>query len=304
MEIIMAKTLSKPEEQLFVRNDRFSVANTGHWLPEKRVDEGLGEILKHSDFDPKPSVICFEDRQVSLSGDSSACKEENQDLMAVASKDIRDPLVSMVEDLKLLKEGTYGKMDRAVSNEVDRLFSRIEEVMGFLDNYSGTSFSVKEGIDGRYKKIHLMDDVLGPVLNELSSEIQEGFSVFHNALESTHHSELIIQGSQFHLKAIFRNLLRNILKYGGRHQKVAIGFKNLGTYVRFNIYNGGKPIPEEWRNRLFTKSGPFSLNPESKSHGMGLGLYLVKKMIQAMGGEIWFEGKRFGSNFVFIHPTC
>ena len=192
-------------------------------------------------------------------------------------------------------------MDREVSNEVDRLFSRIEELIGFLDNCLGTSFSAKEGINGRYKKIHLMDDVLGPVLKELSSEIQEGFSIFHNALESTHNSELIIQGNPFHLKAIFRNLLKNILKYGGRHQKVAIGFKNLGTYIRFNIYNGGKPIPEEWRNRLFTKSGPFSLNPERKFHG--LGLYLLKKMIQSMGGEIWFEGKRFGSNFVFILPT-
>jgi K+-sensing histidine kinase KdpD len=300
----MSKSLSKPEEQLFVRNDRFPVANTGHWLPEKRVDEGLGEILKHNDFDPKIRAIRFNDRQISLSGDSSACKDKNQDIMAVASKDIRDPLVSMAADLKLLTEGAYGKMGREMSNEIDRLFSRIEELIGFLDNYLGTSFSVKEGINGQYKKIHLMEDVLGPVLNELSSEIQEGFSIFHNALESSHNSELIIQGSQFHIKAIFRNLLRNILKYGGRNQKVAIGFKNLGTYVRFNIYNGGKPIPEEWRNRLFTKSGPFSLNPERKSRGMGLGLYLVKKMIQAMGGEIWFEGKRFGSNFVFILPTA
>jgi signal transduction histidine kinase len=223
--------------------------------------------------------------------------------MTAVSKDIRDSLVSVAEYLELLKKGIYGKMDREVSNEVDRLFSRIEELIGFLDNCLGTSFSAKEGINGRYKKIHLMDDVLGPVLNELSSEIQEGFSIFHNALESTHNSELIIQGNPFHLKAIFRNLLKNILKYGGRHQKVAIGFKNLGTYIRFNIYNGGKPIPEEWRNRLFTKSGPFSLNPERKFHGMGLGLYLLKKMIQSMGGEIWFEGKRFGSNFVFILPT-
>jgi signal transduction histidine kinase len=303
METIMAKTLSKQEEQLVVRNDSFPIANTGHRLPEKGMDVGFCEILKHSDFDRKISVIRFDDHQVSLSGDSSSCKEENQDIMTAVSKDIRDSLVSMAEDLELLKKGTYGKMDREVSNEVDRLFSRIEELIGFLDNCLGTSFSAKEGINGRYKKIHLMDDVLGPVLKELSSEIQEGFSIFHNALESTHNSELIIQGNPFHLKAIFRNLLKNILKYGGRHQKVAIGFKNLGTYIRFNIYNGGKPIPEEWRNRLFTKSGPFSLNPERKFHGMGLGLYLLKKMIQSMGGEIWFEGKRFGSNFVFILPT-
>jgi signal transduction histidine kinase len=36
--------------------------------------------------------------------------------------------------------------------------------------------------------------------------------------------------------------------------------------------------------------------------GTGLGLYLVKKVIKKLGGEIWYEAKEYGSNFVFTLP--
>jgi signal transduction histidine kinase len=72
-----------------------------------------------------------------------------------------------------------------------------------------------------------------------------------------------------------------------------------------NVYNDGNPIPEQWRDRLFSKFGCIadSAERDANDEGLGLGLYLIKKIIQRQGGEIWYEAKEHGSNFVFTLPV-
>ena len=106
------------------------------------------------------------------------------------------------------------------------------------------------------------------------------------------------------LKMVFRNLLRNAVRYGHKEGTITIGFEDQGSCYRLNVYNSGKPIPEEYRERLFTKvmgSGNRE-NGKERADGTGLGLYLIHKVIQKLGGDIWYEAKENGSNFVFTLP--
>jgi K+-sensing histidine kinase KdpD len=69
------------------------------------------------------------------------------------------------------------------------------------------------------------------------------------------------------------------------------------------VFNSGKPIPERWRDNLFTKvSHPVRNNGSHNAHGMGIGLYLIKRIIQKLGGNIRYEAKKHGSNFVLTLP--
>jgi signal transduction histidine kinase len=86
---------------------------------------------------------------------------------------------------------------------------------------------------------------------------------------------------------------------------IALGFEDQGSCYRLNVYNSGKPIPEEYREKLFKKSMSQGNgeNVKEGAGGMGLGLYLIKKIIQRLGGEIWYEAKQNGSNFIFTFPS-
>jgi two-component system sensor histidine kinase KdpD len=66
------------------------------------------------------------------------------------------------------------------------------------------------------------------------------------------------------------------------------------------VYNTGPPIPEQKRSVLFTKFG--RVGEEPFSEGVGMGLFLVKEIINQHGGDIWYEEIDNGSAFFFTLP--
>jgi signal transduction histidine kinase len=149
-----------------------------------------------------------------------------------------------------------------------------------------------------------MKDVLIPVLRELSSELKGHRLMIDHRLHAVSNKPISIRTNGIWLKMVFRNLLRNATKYGDKEGMIAIGFEDRDSSYRLNVYNSGNPVPEEYRERLFTKCvGPVNgRNGREGASGTGLGLYLVGNVIQKLGGEIWYEARENGSNFVFTLP--
>ncbi|MEW6667812.1 MAG: HAMP domain-containing sensor histidine kinase [Thermodesulfobacteriota bacterium] len=227
------------------------------------------------------------------------CDDEILDLLKITAHDLRSGIFSVGAALKLLKRGSFGGMEIGVSQELDNLYGYLSKLMGNLEEALGRAFSLSEGLVIRKETIHLQRDVLTPVLVELARDLRQSFGLFHNALESAPPEQLMLLGDRFWLKAVFRNLLRNALKYGGKGVKLAVGFQNQDSLVRINVYNSGKPITPECSQSLFTRFGHLTPSQDGKSNGLGLGLYLVKQAIERHGGKIWYEAKEHGSNFVF-----
>jgi signal transduction histidine kinase len=149
-----------------------------------------------------------------------------------------------------------------------------------------------------------MKDVLIPVLKELSSELKGHHLMIDHRLHAMSNKPVSIRTNRIWLKMVFRNLLRNAVKYGDKEGMITVGFEDQGSWYRLNVYNSGNPIPEPYRERLFEKSlgNMNGQNGKERSGGTGLGLVLVNKVIQRLGGEIWYEAKENGSNFVFTLP--
>jgi signal transduction histidine kinase len=143
-----------------------------------------------------------------------------------------------------------------------------------------------------------------PVLKELSSELKGHRLMIDHRLHAMSNKPISMRTNGIWLKMVFRNLLRNAVKYGDKEGMIAVGFEDRGSGYRLNVYNSGKPIPEEYRERLFTKcvGNKNGRNGREGADGTGLGLYLIGNVIQKLGGEIWYEAKENGSNFVFTLP--
>jgi signal transduction histidine kinase len=230
--------------------------------------------------------------------------EKILNIVKALSHDVRGSLLSISATLKLLSRGYYGKMDEAVVRSIRELFSKTSGLIGITEEYLSRSFSVNNDLPTEIESLDLMKDVLIPVLKELSSELKGRRLAIDQRLHAMSNKSISIRTNGLWLKMVFRNLLRNAVRYGYKEGTITIGFEDQGSCYRLNVYNSGKPIPEEHRQRLFTNSignGNRDIGKE-RADGTGLGLYLINKVIQKLGGEIWYEAKENGSNFVFTLP--
>jgi signal transduction histidine kinase len=210
----------------------------------------------------------------------------------------------MSASLKLLSRGYYGKMDEGVAKNLKDLLSKTISLIGITEEYLGRTFSLNDDLEMEDETWDLRQDIINPVLEELAAEIKDRHILIDKCLSTISSNEIPIKGSRIWLKIVFRNLIKNTIKYGDKGSMIAIGFENHGSCCRLNVFNSGKPIPEDYRDKLFTKFMRFGSNGNGNgiSDGMGLGLYLIKTIIQKHGGDVWYEAKENGSNFVFTLP--
>ena len=228
--------------------------------------------------------------------------EKVLNMLKMMSHDLRGSLISISATLKLLIRGSYGKMEDTAANSLKELFSKTTGLIGTTEEFLGRSISIHDDLEKEGKELDLMQDIIHPVLEELSSELKNHPLLIDHSFTARRVS---LKAGRIWLKTVFRNLLENATKYGEKECTIALGFEEQDSCCRLNVYNSGKPIPEEWRDKLFSEFMRIGDNrhADEAADGAGVGLYLIKEMIRKQGGDIWYEAKEDGSNFVFTLPS-
>ena len=220
-------------------------------------------------------------------------------MLMIMSHDIRGPLVAMAATLKLLLRGSYGDMDKSVRNTLVDLQSRAIRLLGVAEDYLGKAHSLEGSLRIEREVLDLRQDIIDPVLDELANEIEQRDIVIDNRLGAIPAGTIPVNVNKVWLKTVFRNLFSNAIKYGDKGCRIAFGFEDHGTYYRLNVYNSGAPVPRDQQQKLFTRFFRGEARTRDHRDGIGLGLYLTKEIIHRHGGEIWYEAKIDGSDFVF-----
>jgi len=111
------------------------------------------------------------------------------------------------------------------------------------------------------------------------------------------------RGHALWVEEVWFNYLSNALKYAGPSPEITVGGERNGNNeVRYWVRDNGPGIPEAAQKRLFT---PFTQISQARSDGYGLGLSIVRRIIEKLGGHVGVEsepGK--GSTFYFVLPAA
>jgi len=95
------------------------------------------------------------------------------------------------------------------------------------------------------------------------------------------------------LRTIFENLFQNAIQHGGT-DRIEVRMKRVGDFCEIRVVDYGRGIPEEIKDKIFDEGFAYG-----KAASTGQGLYLVKKLVERYGGEIWVENNQpNGSVFV------
>ncbi len=101
------------------------------------------------------------------------------------------------------------------------------------------------------------------------------------------------------LREVLENLVSNAVKYSPQGKTVVVRLKASNEAVRVEVQDEGEGISEADMTKLFGKFARLSARPTGGEHSTGLGLSIVKKMVEAMNGKVWCESE-LGKGATFI----
>jgi len=105
------------------------------------------------------------------------------------------------------------------------------------------------------------------------------------------------------IQQLFLNLLANSVKHHDRPDgRIRVTGRRVGDVCEYTVEDDGPGIPPEHRERVF---GMFqTLRPRDEVEGSGMGLAIIKKLVEAYGGNVWIEGDEDrGARFVLSIPA-
>jgi len=119
------------------------------------------------------------------------------------------------------------------------------------------------------------------------------------------HGSVIVEADESKIRQAFQNLINNAIKYSSEGGVVTVGCdKPTREKITFFVRDTGVGIPKLQQRKIFEKFFRADNVVAAEIEGTGLGLYIVKAIIERHGGKIWFESEEGkGTTFRFTLPV-
>ncbi|MCX6342003.1 MAG: ATP-binding protein [Fimbriimonadales bacterium] len=223
--------------------------------------------------------------------------------VAMASHELRTPLTAIKGFSSTLLEGLdvdmYSKEDQReflgiVVGECDRLRRLIDDLLNTSRIEAG------ESLKPNYTHVDIR------TLLDKVQKVQQQATTKHTVkLEVANELPDSIVGDEDKLDQILTNLLNNAIKYAPNGGDVTIHAKREGNELVIGVKDQGLGIPKDHLGKVFEKFHRVNNEDNRKIYGTGLGLFLVKHLVEGVHmGKIWCESEvGVGSDFIFRIPT-
>ena len=220
------------------------------------------------------------------------------------SHDIRTPLNGIIGMLTILeKSGNDGERAKDCLNKIDEssklLLSLVNDVLDMAKLESDTVVFTDESIN--------LDQVCQEITESLSFQAEE--EGIHVMGEHDDYSGVYVWSNAVHLKKILMNLFTNSMKYNKVNGSIYMSMRTIERSedhmtCEFKIRDNGIGMSEEFiKNELFTPFVQADNSARSNYSGTGLGMPIVKQLVEKMGGTITVESKLGeGSCFTVVLP--
>jgi PAS domain S-box-containing protein len=232
-----------------------------------------------------------EERQQQLVSRLEETNKELDNFAYIVSHDLKAPLRGIGSLANWLLTDYKDKLDEEGADIINLLVNRVERMKNFIDGI--LQYSRVTRVKENYIEINL---------NKLIKEVVELLSPPEN-IKITVSSELpIIKGEVIYIEQIYQNLISNAIKFMDKPEgEININYRSIEDFWEFSVSDNGAGIDEKYFNKIFMIFQ--TLQPRDKFESTGIGLSIVKKIVETNGGKIWLESKlNRGTTFYFTLP--
>jgi signal transduction histidine kinase len=224
--------------------------------------------------------------------------EDKNEFLSIAAHDLRGPLSSLVGVAELLEhsdesdETSKKEYTDIIKESTTRMLNMVNDLLDVNSIENNQNRVNKEKID------------VAPIVESLAevySNQAEGKKIkVHTDIQ---YRLIKIHADESHLRSIIENLLSNAVKFSESGSDVTIRLKKEKETAQISVLDNGPGITEEDQKRLFGRYTRLSNKPTGDETSVGLGLYIVKNLAEAMNGSIRCESEHGkGSRFIVTFP--
>jgi PAS domain S-box-containing protein len=223
-------------------------------------------------------------------------EQMKSDFVATVSHELRTPLTSIYGFAETLLRGDveFSEAERStflgyIASESGRLINIVDDLLSVARLETGTLHLNSEEID------------IGAIAGEVVARVQEHAERWEFDLDIPA-TGVIVEADREKLSQVLLNLVDNAVKFSPEGGRISISALRRPESAEVRVSDQGVGIPRADQQRIFSKF----YRAESTGPGVqgtGLGLFLARGLLLAMGGKIWVESKEGqGSTFVFELP--
>ncbi|MDD5693626.1 MAG: CHASE4 domain-containing protein [Patescibacteria group bacterium] len=269
-------------------------------LKNKRKDgEEYDAALSVSPIlDERNNVLFY----VGIERDITKAKEVDRaktEFVSLASHQLRTPLSSINWFTEMLLSGDAGETNKTQKEYLNEIYKGNKRMVSLVNALLNAS-RIELGTFGVEPEPSDIVAISKDVIEELEPLIKER-QVY--VVEDYEEMPQIMLDPKL-TRIIFQNLLTNAVKYTGGRGKVTVTIKKDNEYVTISVADTGFGIPPDQQEKVFTKLFRADNIKALDAEGSGLGLYIVKSIVEESNGKIWFESEENkGTTFYVSLPT-
>lgn len=256
---------------------------------EKRVEQRTAEL---------------KEKNVTLDKNNQELTSLNQlknEFLGIASHDLRNPIAIIVGYADLLLSDMFGTEEGRQKEFLTNIKNRSLDMIGIINNFLDLSVIEAGGLNLNINKVDNLQDFL-KMCHQSNSLIAQTKSIDFALNLSDGLPPVYMDSERIH--QVINNLVSNAIKYSHPNTKIILTTANDNNNgVKISISDQGQGIPRDEFPKLFKEYSLTSVKTTAGEKSTGLGLTIVKKIIEAHGCRISVEsevGK--GSTFSFTLP--
>jgi signal transduction histidine kinase len=220
------------------------------------------------------------------------------EFVSLVSHEFRAPLTNVRGALELMGDScitassTCNRMLRIVNAEVDRLGRLVEDVLNVSRIEAGELKFTCVEVDVVQVIYQVVDEFMA---HHVSRKIQPRIGAV----------SYVLWADVDRLHQVIANLIDNAVKYSPENSEVTVSIESNGAEGVLSVSDHGPGIPIMEQSHLFQKFYRLDSRDDRVTYGYGLGLYLSRRLIEAMNGRIWVESTPgHGATFRFALPLA
>jgi signal transduction histidine kinase len=224
--------------------------------------------------------------------------EEKDNIIEVLAHDLKEPLGSMEGLIDLILKDN-NPMSANQQECIDHIKKSVIKSKSLVSKilFSGEIENRKMKV--KYEKVNIS----AVLQNSLDMFAKQASDKNIKLEKKSPKKDIHIVTDEVLVTQIFQNILSNSIKYSPKKSTVTVALERLEKNVKFEFVDQGPGIAEGELEKLFEKYSRLSNRPTNEESSSGLGLSLVKRYVDILEGQIWYENNnKKGANFILLLP--